>query len=95
VAVPDFFFTLEFSSQAAPASLIEDLAASVFKYVHCAEENVEGMSEALERATASGPSGAGRCDVQFRARGGELEVLISSNGGRVWQKSILIPAEQS
>ena len=95
MAVHDFYFALEFSSQAAPASLIEDLAAQVFKYVHCSENNVAGMSDALERATAGGPAGANRCDVQFRAQNGELEVLVSSNGGRVWQKSILIPAEKS
>jgi hypothetical protein len=31
--------------------------------------------------------------VQFRASGGELEVLVSSNGGRVWQTTIQIPPE--
>jgi hypothetical protein len=28
--------------------------------------------------------------VQFRAGHGELEVLVSSNGGRVWQTTIQI-----
>ena len=35
--------------------------------------------------------GAPRCDVQFRAHDGKLDVLVSSNGGRVWQTTILIP----
>ena len=94
MAAHDFYFALEFSSQGAPASLIEDLAGHVFKYVHCAESHVEGLSGALERATAPSANGPGRCDVQFRAQNGELEVLVSSNGGRIWQTSIQIPAGQ-
>jgi hypothetical protein len=88
----DFFFALEFSSQGAPVSLVEDLAANVFRHVGCAPEHAEGLSEALEEAAQKGVIGGDRrCDVQFRARNGTLEVLVSSNGGRVWQTEILIP----
>ena len=89
----DFFFALEFSSQGAPASLVEDLAANVFRHVGCAPSPIEGLSEALAKATAktSGSTGERRCDVQFRAHKGTLEVLVTSNGGRVWQTEILIP----
>jgi hypothetical protein len=53
---------------------------------------VDGLSGALEKAAEKGASGGDRrCDVQFRARNGMLEVLVSSNGGRVWQTEILIP----
>ena len=90
---PDFFFALEFSSQGAPASLVEDLAANVFRHVGCAPEHAEGLSEALEHAAETGALGGDRrCDVQFRARNGTLEVLVSSNGGRLWQTEILIPS---
>jgi hypothetical protein len=88
VPVPDFFFALEVSSQGVPAALIEDLAEHVFTYVHCAATQVEGLSDALARAAGTGAS---RCDVQFRAKGGELDVLVTSNGGRIWQTSIQIP----
>ena len=92
MAPHDFFFALEFSSQGAPAALVEDLAASVFRHVGCAQEHVEGLRDALEQAAEPGASGgARRCDIQFRARNGDLEVLITSNGGRVWQTKILIP----
>ena len=90
---PDFFFALEFSSQGAPASLVEDLAANVFRHVGCDPAHAEGLSDALERAVATGALGGDRrCEVQFSARNGTLEVLISSNGGRVWQTEILIPS---
>ena len=88
----DFFFAIEFSSQGAPASLVEDLAANVFRHVGCAPEHVEGLSNALATALEKTPGGGERrCDVQFRARNGTLEVLVISNGGRVWQTEILLP----
>ena len=88
----DFIFALEFSSQGVPASLVEDLAANVFRHVGCAPEHAEALTEALEQAAGNGSFGGDlRCDVQFRARNGTLEVLVSSNGGRVWQTEILIP----
>ena len=88
----DFFFALEFSSQGAPVSLVEDLAANVFRHVGCAPEHAEELSDALDKAAAKGSIGSDRrCDIQFRARNGTLEVLVSSNGGRVWQTEILIP----
>ena len=92
---PDFYFALEFSSQGVPATLVEDLAGSVFKYVRCSETHVEGLSTALERATDGAANGPSRCDVQFKASNGELEVLVSSNGGRVWQTSIQIPPDKT
>ena len=87
----DFFFSLEFSSQGAPASLVEDLAANVFRHVGCALEHVEGLSAALSKAMEKSPgAGERRCDVQFRAQNGALEVLVTSNGGRIWQTEILL-----
>jgi hypothetical protein len=87
----DFFFALEFSSQGAPASLVEDLAANVFRHVGAAAEHVEGLSTALLKAMEKSPgAGERRCDVQFKAQGGLLEVLVTSNGGRIWQTEILL-----
>lgn len=92
MASHDFFFALEFSSQGAPASLVEDLAANVFRHVGAAAEHAEGLTQALQDATAKGAIGADRrCDIQFRARNGMLEVLVTSNAGRIWQTEILIP----
>ncbi len=92
MAATEFFFALEFSSQGAPASLVEDLAAHVFKYVGCSKDSVNGLSEALEQAVSKGASvGQRRCDVQFRAANNSLDILVSANGGRIWQKSLAIP----
>lgn len=85
----DFYFALEFPGPLAPASLLEDVADHVFKHVGCSSEHVGGLSGAVERA--SGDDARGRCDVRFHARDGELEVLVSAAGDRVWRTSILLP----
>jgi hypothetical protein len=95
VAHEEFFFSLEFSSQAAPAALLDDLAAKVLAYVGCADASLEGFADALQQAaqgtTKGSVGGASRCDVQFRVHGAKLEVVVTANGGRVWQTSRAIP----
>ena len=88
----DFFFAIGCFSRDAPVSIVEDLAANIFRHVGCAPEHAEGLNEALARAARAASSDGGRrCDVQFKARNGTLEVLVTSNGGRIWQADILIP----
>jgi hypothetical protein len=87
----DFFFALEVSSQGAPASLVDDLAQQIFKHVGCAPASIPAMTEAIESAVErTGALGPRRCDVQFRAGGGKLEILISSNGGRIFQETVYL-----
>jgi hypothetical protein len=88
----EFYFALEVSSQGAPATLVEDLAAQVFRYVGCSPTAVPGLTRAFEEAVAATAAGGDRrCDVQFRAHNGTLDVLVSSNGGRLWQETFAIP----
>src|SRR4029079_4541092 len=78
----DFFFALEFSSQGAPASLVEDLAANVFRHVGAAPEHAEGLTQALQDATARGAIGGDRrCDIQLPARNGHLQELVTPDRG--------------
>lgn len=85
-------FSLEFSSQGAPGSLLEELAGQVFRHVGCATHPSEELTAALVKATASGGfGGSARCDIQLRAHNQTLEILVSANGGRIWQGSCAIP----
>jgi hypothetical protein len=83
----EFFFALEFFSQGAPASLLGDLASQVLDHVGCVPGEVLGLTEALQQAVEADVLGTSRCDVQFRAQHGMLDILVSSNGGRIWQTS--------
>jgi hypothetical protein len=85
VAAQDFFFSLEFSSQGAPVALIEELTSHVLKYVGLAETAVSELGAALQQAALGASAGQRRCDIQFRVGGGKLEIVVTANGGRVWQ----------
>ncbi len=88
----EFFFALEFSSQGAPLGLVAELASQVLRHVGCAEAFAPDLTRALEQATSRETAGGPRrCDVQFRAQSGTLEILVSSNGGRIWQETVAIP----
>ncbi|HUR32277.1 MAG TPA: hypothetical protein VM032_00665 [Vicinamibacterales bacterium] len=58
----------------------------MFRHVGCTTVPAAELAEALAKATADGAfGGARRCDLQLRAHHHTLEILVSSNGGRVWQ----------
>jgi hypothetical protein len=81
-------FALEFSSQGAPVPLLQALAAQVFRHARCVSPPGDELAAALSQAAAGGAfNGARRCDVQIRAGEGKVEILVSANGGRVWQGS--------
>ena len=84
-----FYFALEFSSQGVSADLLDDLAAQVLTYVGASREAVPELTASLQKAVAEGSTGSDRrCDVRFHAQPGKLEIVVSSNGGRVWQTSM-------
>lgn len=88
MASHDFLFALEFSSQGVSAALLTELASQVLSHVGSSQEAMPELAEALKTAVAAGlAAGERRCDVQFRAHGGALDVVVASNGGRIWQTS--------
>jgi hypothetical protein len=91
VTASPFYFALEFSSQGVPASLLEALAAQVLGHVGCSRQDVPELTDALGKAAEKTGQPERRCDVQFRAQDGKLEILVSSNGGRLFQISRVLP----
>jgi hypothetical protein len=82
---------LEFSSQGVSADLLDDLATHVLSYVGASREAVPGLTASLQKAVAEGAAGSDRrCDVRFHAQPGRIEIVVSSNGGRVWQTSVIL-----
>ena len=85
-------FALEFSGQGVPVPMLEALAGQVFQQVGCTPPSADDLRAALVKATSGSTfGGVTRCDLQFRARNHALEVLVSANGGRIWQTSCAIP----
>lgn len=85
-------FALELSSQGAPVHLLQTLTGQVLQHAGCLSAPMPELAAALEKATARGTfGGAGRCDIQLRANGHTLDILVSANGGRIWQTRCTIP----
>ncbi len=93
VSPQGFAFALELSGQGTPLALLSELAAQVCRHVGCEVVPTTELTAALTKATDSGNAfgGARRCDVQFLAKPNRLEIVVSSNGGRIWQTACAIP----
>ena len=84
----EFFFALEFPGQGVSAALLTDLASQVLRHLGSSVEGLPELVEALRQSVAQEAASAEcLCGVRFRARAGRLEILVSSNGGRIWQTS--------
>lgn len=69
------------------AGMLDELTATILKFVGCAAA-VKEISAGLAAGVAGAPrDGADSFDVQFRAHAGELEVVVSRGGDRIWQTS--------
>jgi hypothetical protein len=91
VAAKPFFFSLELSSQGASAELLGHLARQVLEHVGASTKTLPELTQSLQQAVTQGAVGANRrCDVQFRAQADKVEIVVSSNGGRIWQTSLPI-----
>jgi len=92
VADHDFLFALELSDEAHFDRMIGHLTGAVLAYVGYAPTAVEDITARLRGALASGASaGHRRCDVRFRAHGGQLEILVSCQGSAEWRTTRPLP----
>jgi hypothetical protein len=94
VSQPVQSFALELSSQSVPVSLIRELADRVFRHAGCVSAPMDELAAALQQATGETAfGGERRCDLQIRAGQATVDILVSANGGRVWQGSCARRAE--
>jgi len=81
VSVPEFLFALELSDAAGCDTMVDEVAASVFKHAGISAAEASEALKALHGAVADAAGrGAVRCDVQFRAQAGELRIGVSAAG---------------
>jgi hypothetical protein len=93
VADHEFLFALHLSDEAGAAEtggMLSDLAHSVLVHAGYAEAVIAEVGGAL-RAGLARAGVVGECDVQFRAHAGELEILVSHNGRRIFQTTRRLP----
>jgi len=92
VADHQFLFALKSSDQPRFDAMLTALAWCVLEQVGYAVPEIADMLTKLREALE--PDETGECsegDVQFRAEGGQLIIVVSYAGGREWRMTRALP----
>lgn len=88
----DFLLDVDVSDQVCLDDMLEDLATRILGRVGygtgVVEDIVRSVRAEVARCVADGPP---QCRVQFRARAGELQILVTGSGGREWRNRRPLP----
>ena len=87
----DFLFALELTDESPHDRMLADLAGAVLSHVGYPAPAIEELTGALAAALADGVARGRRCDLQFRAHAGELEIAVSYKGGGGWRTTRSLP----
>ena len=88
----EFFFALELSDEAPFDAMLNQVATAVFGYAGYSGQHLTDVAALLRRELAAGAAaGHHRCDVQFRAHDGELQITVSYPGRPEWRIARALP----
>jgi hypothetical protein len=93
--VPDqeFLFALDMSGEPPFDRMLAELTRTVLGYVGCASPAIDALTGQLGAALAEhAANGRRRCEVRFRARDGELEIIVAGGGRPDWRTTWPLPA---
>ncbi len=87
MSVPEFVFALELSDSAGCDTMVDEVAASVFKHAGMSTADSSQTLNALHAALGNAArGGVSQCSVHFRALAGELRIEVSA-AGHEWHTS--------
>ena len=87
----DFLFALQLSDEALFDDMLGEVAACVFGRVGCEERVSREVAALLHAALLEGVArGLRQCEVQFRARGSDLQIAVAFTGGGEWRTTCQI-----
>jgi hypothetical protein len=93
--VPDqeFLFALDLSGDPPFDGMLAELARAVLGHVGCTSPAIDAVTGQLGAALAEhAGNGHRRCEVRFRARPGELEIIVAGAGRPDWRTTCPLPA---
>jgi hypothetical protein len=91
VPAADFTFSLHLVEGVGFDEMLRDLAGTVFRHVGYSAASIgTAVDEMTTRVGATRARGIG-CDVEFRAHGGHLEIVVSQGGMRVYHTQHRLP----
>ena len=82
---------MRFAGRDQVGPILSDVAANVFQQVGCAPDAVAELVRDLSGAVMPGADRGEHVDVQFRARAGSCEVIVSVDDREIWRTSRRIP----
>lgn len=87
-----FVFALDLSDPAQFDPMLAEVARAVFAHVGYAPDVSGQLSAALQGGLLeAGVGGRQRCTLRFEARAGELQMVVSCDGGAEWRTSRPLP----
>ena len=82
----EFLFALELSDEKTFDAMLTEVTQAVLVHVGFAKGAIDELSGTLHRALADGiAAGRHRCGVRFLAHAGELQILVTYDGGAEWR----------
>jgi hypothetical protein len=86
----EFLFALEMADDPDSSRMLGDVCAAVLGHVGYGAPAIAELNRELHDALTHG-NGAGRCDVRFVARDGELQIVVSRVGAAQWRTTRRLP----
>ena len=87
----DFVFALDLSDPTQLDSMLVEVARAVFVHVGFHAEATGELTAALRNAVIETTSAGQRCAVRFQAGAGQLQMMVSCDGGGEWRASRPLP----
>ena len=88
----DFLFDVDVSDEGPLDDMLDDLATRILGRVGygtgVVEDIVRSVRAEVARCVSDGPP---QCRVQFRARAGELQIVVTGSDGREWRNRRPLP----
>ena len=89
----EFLFALDMSGEPPFDGMLAELARAVLGHVGCAHAAIDALTGQLGAQLAErAANGTRRCEVRFRARGRELEIVVAGAGRPEWRTTCPLPA---
>ena len=91
--MPDpFLFALRLSEGPRFHAMLGDLAGRLLEQAGYGAPAIADILAKVREALDEGATGGlGKCDVQFRAEGGQLTIVVAYAGGREWRVTRALP----
>jgi hypothetical protein len=86
----EFLFALEMADDPDSSRMLDELCAAVLGHVGYAPTAIAELNRELHGAVSRGGR-AGRCDVRFVVRHGELQIVVARNGAAEWRTTRRLP----